>query len=256
MAQTEKSGDGVRAVERALDILMAFDSAEQQLTVGELLTRVDLSRPTLYRLAQTLEQKGFIVSSGKPQRFGLGPAAARLAHLWSSRTSITTVAEPVMRKLWEQTSETVALLVHQGQYRVCMAELPSPQPLSFRRGVGYSEHVFRGASGRAIVAFLPDPGPYLDPALPALARDAVLAELARIRRAGYATSKDELIRGAVALAAPFFGANGQVQGSLAVFGPSVRLNRDRMDSMANQLLQQSMHLSRALGGSGAIPERD
>ena len=55
--EAEKAGDGgVRAVERALDILLAFKGVDSGLTVGELIKRVDLSRPTLYRLLHTLER--------------------------------------------------------------------------------------------------------------------------------------------------------------------------------------------------------
>ena len=64
---------------------------------------------------------------------------------------------------------------------------------------------------------------------------------------GYATSRDELIQGAVAVAAPFFGANGRVLGSLAVFGPSVRLNQERIDAIAAQLVAGASELSRSLG---------
>jgi DNA-binding IclR family transcriptional regulator len=247
LAQTEKSGDGVRAVERALDILLALDSAEQFLSVGELLKRVDLSRPTLYRLLQTLEQKGFVVSSGNPQRFALGPSVGRLANLWTSRSGITPAAQPVMQRLWELTGETVSLLVHQGLQRVCLAEIASPQPLSFRRGHGYSEDVCKGASGRAILAFLDDPQTYLPDAMNPVFRQAFIQELARVREMGYATSRDELIRGAVAVAAPFFGSNGRVLGSLAVFGPTVRLSQERINAIAAQLVEGARDLSRALG---------
>lgn len=247
LAQTEKSGDGVRAVERALDILLALDSAEQFLSVGELLKRVDLSRPTLYRLLQTLDQKGFVVSNGNPQRFALGPSVGRLANLWTSRSGITPAAQPVMQRLWETTGETVSLLVHQGLQRVCLAELASRQPLSFRRGHGYSEDVCKGASGRAILAFLDDPQNYLPDTISSAFREAFLRELNRVREIGYATSRDELIRGAVAVAAPFFGANGRVLGSLAVFGPSVRLNQERIDTIASELVEGTRDLSRALG---------
>lgn len=246
MAQTEKSGDGVRAVERALDILLALDSAEQFLSVGDLLKRVELSRPTLYRLLQTLEQKGFVVSTGNPQRFALGPAVGRLANLWTSRSGITPAAQPVMQRLWEATGETVALFVHQGQQRVCLSEMASPQPLSFRRGQGYTEDVCKGASGRAILAFLEEPQHYLPDTLEPVFREAFLRELTRVRELGYATSRDELIRGAVAVAAPFFGANGRVLGALAVFGPSVRLHPERMDAIALQLAEGARDLSRAL----------
>ena len=110
MGPTEKPGESVRAVDRALEILMAFTATDHQLTAGELLKRVDLSRPTLYRLLRTLEHSGFIVSSGDPQRFELGPSVAHLAHVWSSSLDIATLAQPMLRRLWDQTGETVALL--------------------------------------------------------------------------------------------------------------------------------------------------
>src|SRR5215471_18180292 len=83
-AEKEKGGDGgVRSVERALDILLAFGDSDRDLSVGELLKRVDLSRPTLYRLLYTLQQNGLVTAEGEPQRFRLGPAIGRLAWAWS-----------------------------------------------------------------------------------------------------------------------------------------------------------------------------
>lgn len=45
MTTSEKS-DNVRAVGRALEILLAFTEDDPELSAGELLKRVDLSRPT------------------------------------------------------------------------------------------------------------------------------------------------------------------------------------------------------------------
>ena len=73
MSTVEKN-ENVRAVGRALEILAAFTEEDPQLSAGELLKRVDLSRPTLYRLIYTLQEHGFLVSVGEPQRFRLGPA--------------------------------------------------------------------------------------------------------------------------------------------------------------------------------------
>src|SRR4051812_22913943 len=109
-----KGGDSVRAVNRALDILLAFTRESPELTASELLTRVDLSRPTLYRLLYTLEDKGFLASSGDPQRFRLGRSVAQLSHVWTETLDLATIAEPVMRRLWMETQETVAIFVAQG----------------------------------------------------------------------------------------------------------------------------------------------
>src|SRR5690606_22719251 len=100
---SEKSGEGVRAVERALDILVAFTAADYELTASELLKRVKLSRPTLYRLLYTLEQSGFVISVGEPQKFRLGPAVAHLAHVWSSSLDLSEFAKPIMERIQEQT---------------------------------------------------------------------------------------------------------------------------------------------------------
>lgn len=248
MAAADKS-ENVRAVGRALEILMAFSENDPELSVSELLKRVDLSRPTLYRLVYTLEEHGFLVSFGEPQRFRLGPSVSRLAHVWKGTLDLKTIAEPVLRRIWERTSETVALFIPQGNMRLCVAELPSPQPLNFKRGVGYTERVVRGASGRAILAYLQPSQAELDSYLSGSGVDPerLQLELAATRERGYSTSRNELISGAVAIAAPFFDRTGAVAGSLGVFGPEVRLGADRQAEIAQLLLRESQALSEALG---------
>ena len=76
--------ESVRAVDRALEILLAFTARDGELTVSEIVKRVDLSRPTLYRLLRTLEGNRFLVSTGDPQRFRLGPSVAQLANAYAT----------------------------------------------------------------------------------------------------------------------------------------------------------------------------
>lgn len=246
---TGNSTESVRAVDRALDILLAFRPGDQALPVAELLRRVDLSRPTLYRLLATLQQREFLVGTGEPLRFRLGPAVAQLAHVWRSALSLPAVAQPMMRRVWEQSRETVALFVRDDVQRVCVAEIESPQPLSFRRGVGYRERLARGASGRAILAFTQLDAATQKRLYAGLTVDAAgqTSELAAIRKRGYATSRDELIEGAVALAAPFFDGAGAVAGSIGVFGPSVRMKETRVTELAASLKREAALLSRELG---------
>ena len=251
MAQTDKDkpGDGVRAVGRALDILQAFTAGEAELTVSDIQKRVDLSRPTLYRLLYTLEQEGFVTASGDPQRFRLGPSVARLSWAWSASLDLAQIAQPVMRDIWTETGETVALFVPQGARRVCIAEMQSTQPLSFKRGVGYSERIVLGASGRAILAWTDTPADALRGLCEGLTtKPAQLqAELKAIRKRGYATSHNELIKGAIAVAVPFFDRSEIVAGSIGVFGPDVRLDKARIDAMAVRLMEHGRQLSMLLG---------
>ncbi len=248
MNHPEKA-DNVRAVARALEILLAFTPQDFELSASELLGRVDLSRPTLYRLLYTLQELGFILSVGEPQRFRLGPSVAKLAHVWTSSLDLSVMAEPMLRRIWTQTSESVALFVPQGDHRLCIMELPSQQPLNFKRGVGHTERLVRGATGRAILAHLCknlkelrawNHGSGVD-------LKKLDAELAQTRERGYATSHSELIEGAVAVAVPFFDRHGAVAGSIGVYGPEVRLNGARQEKTASLVMQEANILSSALG---------
>ena len=253
-APVEKGGDNVRAVDRALAVLLAFTPQDHELTVGELQKRVDLSRPTLYRLLYTLEQNGFLVAAGEPQRFRLGPSVARLAHAWTASLDLAVIAEPVMRRIWKSSGETVAIFVPQGALRRCVAEIPSLQALSFKRGVGYTERIARGATGRAILAHLP----VSDAELRTSTRDTKLdfdelrRELERTRKRGYAMSRNELIEGAVAIAAPFFDRHGAIAGSIGIFAPATRMNERTVAARARELIEGAFELSHTLGAPAAV----
>jgi DNA-binding IclR family transcriptional regulator len=254
---------GVRAVVRALEILAAFRDGDPQLSASELLARVKLTRPTLYRLLYTLEQAGFVQAIGEPQRFALGPAVGQLSRVWAASQQaaldLPAIAQPMMRQLWRDTGETVALFVPDGTDRVCIAEIPSGQALSFRRGVGHRDRIMLGASGRTILAYLPHTPAALRKYAKALPKghgidlEAFAAELERTRRRGWAVSKSELIQGAVAVAAPLFAADGKVIGSLVVFGPSVRIDAARQHQMVQLLLGQTKAISRELANRSLAP---
>ena len=54
-SSADAAGAGhVRAVARALEVLQAFREDDVELSASDLLARVTLSRPTLYRLLYTL----------------------------------------------------------------------------------------------------------------------------------------------------------------------------------------------------------
>ena len=224
----------IRSIERAMDVLSCFDHETPELSVTDLQKRTELSRPTLYRILATLEGKGVIRSFGNPQRFELGHEANRLAASWIGQDEFLRAAGPVMHRLWEETDETVALFVATDDGRkICIEELQSRQALTFKRGVGFTETLSVGASGKAMLAFTE-----------AAANDP---EYDEVRRTGVRVSKGEIIEGAVAIAAPVFDRDGSVRGSVCIFGPEVRLTDGRRDSCIKLVREASREISSALG---------
>jgi DNA-binding IclR family transcriptional regulator len=99
-----------------------------------------------------------------------------------------------------------------------------------------------------ILAWVDDPLPYLDDVGPRQ-RPTWLRQLAQIRDEGYAVSREELIRGAVAIAVPVFLGGGKVAGSLAVYGPSVRIDEPQIRRIARLLMRQSQRISLKAGAA-------
>jgi hypothetical protein len=62
----------VRAVERALDILLCFSAEGSALSLSQIAESVHLSKPTVHRLLATLEKKRFIAKDQATSQYQLG----------------------------------------------------------------------------------------------------------------------------------------------------------------------------------------
>ncbi len=239
----------VRAVERAVDILECFLPEKPWMSVLEIQRKVPLSRPTLYRLLQTLIAKGLVRAEGDPQRFALDFGIGRLAHSWIAGIDVVVLARPILEELRTATGETTAFFLRRGDLKQCVAELPSPHVLAISRGLGETDHLWRGASGKAILAFLDDDDlAEVTRRLPkTINKVALAADLLRARSDGYFVSRGEVFLGAIAIAAPYFDHTGNVAGSVGVFGPEARLDERWVARAASSVVKSASELSVACG---------
>ncbi len=239
----------VRSVDRAIEILQSFSPDKPWMSVLEIQKKVRLSRPTLYRLLQTLAAKGLVRVEGEPQRFALDYGVGRLAHSWMAGLDVIALGRPLVEQLRSETGETAALFVRRGNLRQCVIELTSPNVLAISRGVGETDHVRRGASGKAILAFMDenDIASVLRSLPKGVDARQLSADLARVRVDRIAISRGEVFVGAIAIAAPYFDHTHRVAGSIGVFGPQARLDENWVAKAARCVAQCAAELSAALG---------
>jgi DNA-binding IclR family transcriptional regulator len=244
----------VRAVDRAIAILQSFTPEQPTMSVLELQRRVGLSRPTLYRLLQTLSARGLVDAIGDPQRFGLAHGVMQLSHVWLKGVDSIEVARPILERLRERTGETAALFTLQGDRVVCVLESKSQHVLSISRGVGHAVAITQGATGKAILAFVEADrrAAFLARLRGEVQRDQFEKTLGLARRNGYAVSHGEIFAGAVAVAAPFFDHQGFVVGSIGLYGPDARLNDDQVSLFARLVVEAGHRISTLLGARGRL----
>lgn len=253
-AATKGESSTVRAVDRAIAILQCFTADKPALSVLDIQRRVGLSRPTLYRLLQTLAATGLVKAEGDPQRFRLAHGVMELAHVWLAGLNKVDVARPILEGLREATGETAALFVLREQKRICVLELESHHALTIARGVGDTGDITLGASGKAILAYLDEKrrDAILDKVTNKARRDELIKALDIVRSRGFATSHGEVIVGAIAFAAPTFNHNGEVAGCVGVFGPQARV-KDSDIARFGALVMQAANAISLQSGYGAAP---
>jgi IclR family transcriptional regulator, KDG regulon repressor len=239
----------VRAVERALDILLCFAESED-LSLTEIASRVGLHKSTVHRLLASLEGKGFIIRDPASERYRLGFRIWELSANLSHSDDPELLLLPEMERLRDQLGETVSLYVRDGMERVRVQAVQSNQAIRRVAPIGARLPLYVGASSKVLVAFAePEVQQALlqDPAWPKAEGDAAAAyrqQLEEVRSLGFATSVEEREPGAAAVAAPIFNRAHRLVAALAVSGPSNRLTPEMMREHAPLLMEAARRMGK------------
>ena len=172
-----------------------------------------------------------------------------LGVLAADRSDLRRAAEPLLGELRDRTGETVSLHIRVGDDRVCVAGVESRHEVRRVLTLGEPVPLWLGPSGRVMLAFLREPDREA-----VLARcgaadlDALRAELAAIRAAGFVDSDGGRTPGVGALSVPIAGTRG-IEASLTTAGPSERWDRAARSAAREHVLRCAREISLGLGGS-------
>lgn len=222
---------GVIAVTRALQVLEAFRIGERHLSLAELSRRTGLHNSTVLRLARTLALAGYMVQREEGE-WRLGPAAGWLGARYQAGFDIHNVVEPTLRELSQATQESASFYVREGDERACIARTEGPQSVRHHVRIGMRLPLDLGAPGRVILAFSGEVG----------------AVYETIRRKGFHISMGEREAQVSSVAAPVFGLNWRLLGSMCISGPTLRLTQQQLEAHAQTVMDAANRLSYALAG--------
>ena len=225
----------VRAVERALDILLCF-TEENELTLTEISGKVSLNKSTVYRLLASLEAKGFLLRDSRTDKYRLG------FRIWELSANLVREDDPALLFLTEMEilrdllGETISLYIRDGRERIRIQAVESKHPIRRVAPIGIRLPLSVGASSKVLVAFADDRiKEYIldDPNWPeSVDKESYRLQLEAIYQKGYATSVEEREQGTSAVATPIFNRQGQVMAALSISGPASRFTLQKMDEIA------------------------
>jgi IclR family acetate operon transcriptional repressor len=242
---------GTQAVDRAARLLAEVVHSRESVTFTELAAATGLAKSTTSRLLLALERNG-LIRRDEAGRFRPGEVFIRFAWRGGAEAGLTAVAQPCLNRLGEATGETVNLGVERDGMVEQIAQVDSAYVIGATNWLGRPVPLHCAALGKVLLAHgaaqLP-PGRRLERRTPqtVTSRSALEADLATVRRRGYAITDGELEPGLVAVAAPVFRDGGVAVAALSVSGPAIRLTPERVAEVAARCVAEARALSRALG---------
>ena len=235
----------VRSVERAIQILNCFAAdGKEAFSLKEVSTRIGLPPSTTLRLLSTLERANYIFRDPDSLKYYLGFKLAQISSLAFSNLDVCRVAHPFLEKLHASFNESTGLYMLKRDQRVCIARLEGTKSLRSVVTIGSSLPLTRGASGRILLAYLPE-----DRIKFLLESDSYtnMDELKLLRQKGYAVSYGEREAGVASVAAPIFNCHGKVFSALYITGPAPRFDEHLVARMIDEITVYAHNISLGMG---------
>ncbi len=244
------------AVERTLEILEAVAHRSGGMSNADISRKLGIPKSTASYILRTLEQRGYLRRDPETGRYRLGVKVLSLSRGALSGLDVREAALPVMRHLVEHSHMTTHLAILDGDEAVYVEKVEAPGFIKMDTWVGRRMEIHSTSVGKALAA-------YLDPqkieailktrGMKKLTSKTItsparfLKELEKVREQGYAVDDEENSPEVRCVAAPIFGASGQVEASLGTTGTIHQVSREMLPKVAASVREAALRISHQLG---------
>lgn len=224
MPTREKDTYCIRSVENALLLLEALAEEDSKCSLSQLSAKLGMTKASLFRLMATFESHGYVERNQGSSEYKLGLAAFEVGQKLLARMTILHKARPVMRQLVRQCNETVYLVVQRDDDALFLEMADNDQKVKVVPLNGRRFPLISCAAGKTLLAFDEATNKARTKRQPQL-QD----ELKNCRKHGYSMDRDGIGEGSTCIAVPIFDADEKSSGSLAMVGPSFRMDDERIN---------------------------
>lgn len=253
----------VQVLDRSFHILDALAAARDEVSPAELASSLRLHKSTVHRLLIVLENQRFIRRT-TDGRYGLGTKLIEMGSRAMEQLDLGAHAVPFLRRLADETGETAHVSILSGIEMISIANVPSRWTLTTPSTVGRRTQIYCTSVGKAFIAFLPEErlaallgrlsyAPHTRRTI--TSPSALLVELARVRKRGYAVDNEEVEEGLRCIGAPVRDYTGEVVASISIAGPVFRVQRGRVVELSRAVVQAAGDLSADLGYVAPVTRR-
>lgn len=240
---------------KAIRLLEVLAGSGQGLGLSEVARRSGVPIATAHRVLCALGAEGYVTRDPRSKRYRAGLRVLQLAGMLMDGVEVRRVALPAMRRLMEQSRETVHLIQYEAGEAVYVEKVDCPQEIGLQSRAGKRVPAHTAAAGKVLLAYMPEaeretflrlplaastPRTIVDPA-------ALRLELQRVRERGYALDDRENRADVICVAAPLLDADGAAVAAISVAGPSFRFSLEKAEALAPVVREAALMVSGELG---------
>jgi len=217
---------GVQAADTALSILETVAFSQEPLGVTQIAAALGTAKGATFRYLQTLMDRGYLVQDPVNSRFRLGLKAFSLGRNAPAEWDLAALLGAPMRQVRDATGLSVVLSTPTLQGACVLATVSGTKTIEIGVRVGSTLAMHASAQGKIFLAF--DRPTRLDQVAETeltrftertiTSRAALLAEIAAVRKQGYAAAPEEVLPGINTVAVPVFDRRGTLAAALAIVG--------------------------------------
>jgi len=262
-------------VERATTILTIL-AESGTLGVTELARIAGIPKAAVFRIAHSLESRGFVNYDPSAEVYSIGVGLLDLADRARARERLGEIAYPCLAELADRTGETANLAVLRETQVLITRSLKPSRPYRIGTDLGPTAPLHCSAVGKVLLAYAPPEvlQRFLSSATLSqytpntiTTRNAFQEELGRVKQRGWAIDAAELEEELYCIGAPVFASSDRAVAAVSISGPQSRLAR-RLVDLVDMVVESAQTIScllgwnggqgdnaRSSGGSGKTPRR-
>lgn len=247
----------IAAVDNALHVLTLIKE-HNTVRIAEVSRELGIARSSAHRLLSMLTYRGYARQDPTTKAYGPGPALVELGLAIVRNMDIRRTARPYMERLSRETGETICLMLLDPPKVLFIDSIEGPQSVRVASRTGRTMPAHCTSAGKAMLAALPPERLreiYADGRLETMTDRSIAtledleAEIASIRRAGYATNFAESEADISAVGVAIIGTAGEPIAGFSAAAPASRLDRSRVTGIAAALQHAAAEIGADAGAT-------
>jgi DNA-binding IclR family transcriptional regulator len=245
----------LQALDRAVAILDLLSDSPSSMGLGDVADSLGLHKSTAHRFLMVLEHHG-MVGRTLAGKFRLGMRLFDYGNRAVEQYDLRECARPFLKKLVEEVEETAHLCVLENMHMVYIDKLEPERTIRMISRIGSSSPIHCTAVGKAILAEMSVEdakeivrrlrfGSFTKKTL--TTRAALMEEIVRTKRRGYAMDNEEREEGVRCVAVAILDAASKPVAAVSISGPKFRVSGPKLTLFVKKLMECAEGIEKDMG---------